>query len=326
MQVTNHYGVNLLLAVWLVNDNYDHDPDPKAISASALVKPLKKYILGKRVHPANKKMDVADLMASALGSSIHDAIEAVWVDDVKRTKSLDKLGIPRAVQERIKINPDPATVTEDDIPIYFEQRSERLFNGWRITGKFDAVAEGEVNDFKTTGTYSYTKGKKDDDYRYQLSIYKWLNPEIITVTENGKINFGFTDWQGFRANQDAKYPEKRFVTSNYDLMSNAEVEARIAQRLKDIEKYKDAPEDEIPECTPDDLWMDDPTYKYYSDPAKANQPGARSSKNFSCPNEAQAYLMEKGKGIIKTVLGSPKACGYCDAFEICEQKDRYEQL
>lgn len=326
MNITNHYNVPLLTAVWLLNDNYDHNHEPRTISASALIKPLKKFILGKRVNRENASVDVADLMASALGSAIHDSLEAVWLDDKKRGKALTQLGIPQDVQDDILINPTPEqlAIKPNAIPVYFEQRASRLFHGWTITGKFDQVADGRVQDTKSTGVFSFMKGNKDEDYRNQLSIYKWLNPGIVTDAI-GQINFVFTDWQAFRAKQDPNYPEKRFDSKEFQLLSDQLVEELIRKRLDDLAKYWDVPEKELPECTPADLWMDPPVYKYYSDPSKVAG-GGRATKNFSDPAEAQRFFAEKGKGIIITVEGKPKACGYCDAFEICKQKDKYEHV
>lgn len=324
MQYTNNYGVNLLLAVWLLNDNYDHDHRPKTISASTLIKPLKKTILAKRVAKELKSVDVADMMASGLGSAIHDAIEAVWLNKEKREASLRKLGIPEEVIASILINPTDEELYEGCIPVYFEIRNERQLAGWNITGKFDAVADGRVHDFKSTGTYSYTKGTKDTDYLLQLSIYKWLNP-VIVIDPTGQINFAFTDWQSFMANRDPAYPEKRMISKEFMLLDAEGVERFIKEKLALLEKYMDAPEEEIPECSAEDLWMDPPKFKYYSDPSKIAS-GGRATKNFDDPDEAQRYLMEKGKGQIVKVEGAPKACGYCDAFEVCKQKDRYEQL
>lgn len=324
MNITNNYRVNLLIAVWLLNDDYDFDNTPKTISVSTLIKPLKKLILSKRVEAKHKTIDVADLMASALGSAIHDAIEAVWLNKDKREASLKKLGIPDDVIASILVNPKPEELFEGCIPVYLEQREVREFQGWRITGKFDAIADGRVNDTKSTGVFSYMKGTKDEDYRIQLSSYKWLNPNKVT-DPIGQINFVFTDWQGFRANQDPAYPEKRMISKEFQLLDEPAVEAFFSKRLQDIEKYMDAPEEEIPECTPEDLWMDPPVYKYYSNPENITN-GGRATKNFSDPEEAQRHLMSKGKGQIVTVEGSPKACGYCDGFEVCKQRQKYDQF
>jgi hypothetical protein len=324
MNVTNNYGVNLLMAVWLLNDDYDHDHRKNVISASSLIKPLKKFILSKRVDSKTKQVDVADLMASGLGSSIHDAIEAVWLDPIKRGKALTKLGIPEHVQKSILVNPTQEQLYDGCIPLYFEQRVERTFGDYIITGKYDAVADGRVNDTKSTGVFSYMKGNKDQDYINQLSIYKWLNPEIVT-DPIGQINFAFTDWQGFMASRNADYPEKRLISKTFVLLPDTQVEALIKKRLDDLNKYMDALEEDIPECTKEDLWMDPPVYKYYADPSKVAA-GGRSTKNYSDPQEAVARQIKEGKGVVVPVLGAPKACGYCDAYEICKQKDRYEHV
>ena len=324
MKVTNHYNVPLITAVWLLNDNYDFDNRPKTISTTTLLKPLKKFILSRRVNKAESSIDVADLMATALGSAIHDSIEAVWKDDAKRNAALEKLGVPAQVRDLILINPKMEDIKEDSIPVFFEQRAERQFQGWTITGKYDQIADGRVQDVKSTGVFSFMTGKKDEDYINQLSILKWLNPDKVTDT-TGQINFVFTDWQSFRAKQDPNYPEKRFDSVEYPLKNDQLVENFISNKLKLIEQYMDTPEEEIPECTQEDLWQDAPVFKYYSDPSKASS-GGRATKNFSDKDDAHRFLMEKGKGIVIPVEGKPRACGYCDAFEVCKQKDRYELL
>jgi hypothetical protein len=54
-----------------------------------------------------------------------------------------------------------------------------------------------------------------------------------------------------------------------------------------------------------------------------NDPAAKPSKNFDNLSDANKHLAEKGKGAIKTVLGEPKACGFCAGFDACTQKDKY---
>ena len=47
------------------------------------------------------------------------------------------------------------------------------------------------------------------------------------------------------------------------------------------------------------------------------------ARNFDNLAEANAFKNEKGKGVVVTKLGEPKACEYCPAFDICKQKDAY---
>lgn len=103
-------------------------------------------------------------------------------------------------------------------------------------------------------------------------------------------------------------------------MTPDETEVWIARRIDLIEKNMDKPEKDLPLCSDEDLWMSDPSYKYYSDPAKTS---GRSSKNFDKLAEANTHLKEKGKGVIITSQPAPKRCGYCDAFPVCTQREKY---
>ena len=72
--ITNHEGIPLALAVWLVHDEYDYLNHPAYISATGLMKPLRHIILPQRQNPELRKAeDVADFVSRALGHAIHDS-------------------------------------------------------------------------------------------------------------------------------------------------------------------------------------------------------------------------------------------------------------
>lgn len=312
------------MSVWMLHDDYDYVVADNYMSATTLMKPVRQTILKPRLPATKNTFDVTELIASSLGSAIHDSIEKAWGEP--RNKALKALGYPDDVIDRVMINPtdDELKAATDPIPIYFEQRSikEIVVDGvtYKIGGKFDAVAEGIVQDNKSTSVYTYMKGRKTEDYRLQLSIYRWLNQDKITQ-DYGLINFVFTDWQRFMTFQDANYPQHRVVTINIDLLSVAETEEWIINRIREIATNKDKPQKLLPRCTDSELWRSDPKYKYYSDATKIN---GRSTKNFDSLVEANAHCITSGKGIVVTVPGKVKACGYCEVFQICEQKDEYE--
>lgn len=323
MQITNNGGVPLSLAVWAVNDEYDHVNEPNYISATRLMKPLRHIILPARVPPQQQTADVEDYISSALGKTLHDGVEKAWTKNYE--VNLRKLGYPQAVIDRVKINPTPEELKADTIPVYLEQRAIRKItvNGveYALGGKFDMVAEGIVHDVKSTTSYTWLYGTKDDDYCLQGSIYRWLNPEKITE-DFIRIAFIFTDWAKAQAKQNPNYPQKRLLYKDIPLMSLEETENWIKNKIALVQRYKDSPESEIPECTDEELWRSDPKYKYYSDPTKTS---GRSTKNFDSPVEARQFMAEKGgKGIVITVPGEVKRCGYCDAAPVCKQKLKYE--
>lgn len=320
MKLTNIHGISLPLAVWLLHDDYDYNHDPDYISATSLLKSTKQLILTNRVVHSEREVDISSFLASRFGNAIHDSIEKAW--NKAGASALKKLGYPESVTEKIAVNPNQELLNanKDLIPVWIEQRTVKEFEGWKIGGKFDMVIEGRLFDTKTTSVYSYLLGNKDQDYALQGGIYRWLNPELIT-SDHIYIQFLFTDWQSSRARQDPNYPQTRALEYPVALPSLKETEQYISRKLKDLRKYWNAPEEEIPECTDKELWRSDPVYKYFSDPNKTN---GRSTKNFDSLGDANAYKASKGgKGVVITVPGEVKACSYCPAFDICKQKDLY---
>lgn len=308
----NGTSVPLSVAVFLADDNYDYEPD--TISATALLRPIRQIILAKRVPPEQALVDISGLLKSRMGTAIHDAIERAWKKN--KDRALTALGYPEQVIKRIRINPDPKTVKEDEIPVYLEIRSYREVMGHRISGKFDFVAEGRVEDFKSTGVFTFTNGNKDKDFQLQGSIYRWLNPEIIT-DDHMAINFILTDYMPARS-ADPNYPSSPTPQKLIPLLSLDDTERFIRNKLLQIQQLADRPEDELPKCTDEELWRKPPAWKYYANPQKMG----RSTKNFDNAAEAYARLAKDGnKGVVIEEGGEVMACKYCPAFPICSQKD-----
>ena len=308
--------VPLALAVFLASDFYDHNDDPFTISATTLLKPLRQIILPTRIPPGEGLVNLADMMNSRMGTAIHDAIEKAWMQNYKG--AMEAIGYPQKVIDKVKINPTKEELTDDCYPIYLEQRLKRQLGKWTVTGKFDFIGEGRVQDFKSTSTYTYTKQTNGEKYTQQGSIYRWLDPELITQDQMD-IHYIFTDWKPAQAKTDPSYPPKRFHKQSFDLMSLMETESFIRRKIALIEQYWDAPEADIPECDDSELWRSEPVFKYYKNPDKT----ARSTKNFTTKTEAYAFMAEQGNvGIVKEVPGQVTACKYCPAFITCAQKDR----
>lgn len=320
MKITNESGINLALAVWLLHDEYDYVNQPNYISATRLMKPLRQLVLPQRTPPEEQTADVADYISRALGHSLHDSIEKAWKKGYKRGLTL--LGYPDAVINKVRINPTAEEMKADDsiVPIYLEQRAFRSLGGYTIGGKFDMVAEGIVHDNKSTSAYTWVYGGRDEEHQLQGSIYRWLNPDKITA-DFIRICYIFTDWQKASAKTNPNYPQSRVATKDIPLLSVEETEKWLLAKIALYNQYKDTPEDKLPECTDEELWRSEPQYKYYSDPTKTT---GRSTKNFDSMADARMFQADKGgKGVILTIQGEPKRCGYCEAFNNCTQKDKY---
>lgn len=314
----NTSGVPLSLAVFLATDHYDHNDDPNTISATSLIKPVRQLVLAARV-PDSMGIELEGMLASRMGTAIHDGIERAWQTNYQR--ALRDLGYPEKVIDRIIINPHPDQLkgAEDwAIPIYMEQRLSRKVGKWTVTGKFDFIGEGRLEDFKTTSVYAWMMGNNDDKYILQGSIYRWLDPKIITRNEMA-IQFIFTDWARAKAMQDPKYPPKRTMERTFPLLSEQQIDLFVRNKLEQIEQYWEADEALIPECSDADLWRSEPEFKYYKNPTKTS----RSTKNFATKQEAYMRLAEDGNvGVVIERPGQATACKFCAAFPVCSQKDR----
>lgn len=312
--------VPLALAVFLASDYYDYDDRPNAISTTTLLKPVRQIILAKRLPKENTLEDLVGKMTNRIGAAVHDGIERAWKVNYK--VAMDLLGYPQSVIERIRINPTDSELLANPriIPIYLEQRMEKEIDGWIVTGKYDFVGEGRVQDFKTTKVWSFMNQVNAEKQILQGSLYRWLDPVKIK-RDQMDIHHIFTDWKASEAKINPKYPQKPFQKQVFTLKSLFETERYIEDKLEDITTYSTADEEDIPDCTADDLWRSNPQYKWYKNGVANSK---RATKVFDTLHDATKHRALEGNGVgdIKEFPGKVKACGYCPSFSICTQKDR----
>ena len=300
------------LAVALSYNDYDYINEPNYISATSILKPLKAIVIGLN-SKARGEPDVLDFVASRVGTAIHTASEDSWLNGNYKS-SMRKLGYPEDIIARIKVN--PTDIHEADIPVYLERRSIKELAGYKVGGKFDAVMEGAIRDIKTVKAFSYIKNDMEP-YRLQLSIYRWLNQDIIT-SDVGYVDMIITDWKKFEADMKPEYPQLPVVEKKIRLMTITETENWLTSRLNSISSLVSKPQSALPLCSKEELWADPTKYKYFKNPA-----GKRATKVFDSMVEANQRLIDEGSvGIVKTVEGTPKRCNYCVKAE-CEQAQNY---
>lgn len=312
MKYINNSNLPLSMQVFLAHNSYDGTNEGKSISATSLLKSTRQIILGGRIED-DVPIELISLVPSRIGTAFHEAVEAAWKSD-GLMDTLKSLNVPKGLRERLRVN--PVEVTEDIIPVYLEQRTSKQFKGWGINGQFDIIVNGVLEDIKSTSVYSYMSQTNVKKYQLQGSIYRWLNPELITE-DYMLIDYIFTDWNKHRALSGNGYPTERIMSQKIPLLSLEETERFIEGKLRELDSNLSKDEWELPKCTAEELWRTDTKYKYLS------KPDAKRGKNFDSAAEAQAYLHEKGKGTVIEVLGEVKACKYCAAFALCSQKDQY---
>lgn len=321
-KITNKHNISLPMAVWLAHDEYQHDSRTNVISVTSLMKSTRQVILTARAHGSGVLMeeDVSEKLASRIGTAVHNSIEYSWRDNYKQ--AMKDLGYPKRIIDRIRIDPTDEELAADDsiIPIYFEVRTEKEINGWIVTGQFDICIEGEVNDVKSTSVFAYISGSSDQKYIDQLSTYKWLNPTKI-VDDLGRIQWVFKDWSKMKALNDPNYPNLPVMDKAFKLKTNAETENWVKWKLNQIDIHVETPEPELPLCTKEEMWQKDSIWKVYPNTEfKRAMPGG---SNFASLADAQKFCAEKGKGVIKEVVGERTGCTFCNVANICTQYETY---
>ena len=316
-EYTNNNGIELPLAVFLMYDKYDYDERPNVLSATGLMKPLRQLVLAKQYPAEAKKVDIADLVHSRMGNAIHKGCEIAWTDPDTIKKALKLFGMSEDATNNIRIN--PAFAKHGETPIYVEQRVEKqTINNFIISGQYDLVLDGELNDFKSTSVWAYIYGSNVDNYIKQGSIYKWLSPDKIT-SDYVHIHYIFTDWSPAKAREKPKtYPQFKAISKKYPLWSNEETVSWIMNKVEAYTAAADLPQEELPECTKEELWAEDTKYKHYKDSSstRATNGGVHTSMD-----DALKFQAQKGGGIIKTIPGEVKACRYCSVVGICTQAE-----
>lgn len=315
--VTNNLGIDNIIATWLASSSYTGKKPGKVISATTLLRSTRQQVLGYRCQNNEEYTEVVDistLLKSQIGTALHKSIQDTWENKTSRENGLINLGVPPEQINKIKVN--PSNPNPEDYNLFFEKRVEKEFNGWIITGQFDLVCNGNLHDFKSTSTYTYVNKTKEKDYILQGSIYRWLNPELITgdfIT----IHYIFTDWNKNYTLSNPEYPKHPFVSIKLPLMSIQEIETYMNNKILGINRYLESDED-LPLCDNKTLMIDE-VWQYFT-----SATSSKAYKNFPTQIEANAYLMSKGKGIVKKKQGEPKGCSYCNCRNVCSQYEVYK--
>ncbi len=301
------------IKIFLDYSTYNLVPNAGTISATSLLRPTRQFILNKRNPTLRITPPLNSLVASRVGQSVHSSIENV----LKNDKYMDR----RYGKENYIVNP-----TEDEDlskylnVFYTEIRSNREMeiDGKTITisGEFDVLHNGTLEDFKYTKVFQVMSKTKDEDYKLQLSIYRWLNPDK-EIKDIAYISFLLADWKAYESTREGYPPPTE--SKEYELYSLEETEAIIRELL--TQKLADYSEEDLPLCSDKELWMNIPvkTFKYYS-----KIDSKRATKVFTgdySDIEANDYLAERGTGVVRqyTPPVIAKACNYCSVKSVCTQ-------
>lgn len=316
---TNNSNLSLYAQVYLATDWYD--TEAAGLSVTTLIKPIRQTVLATRVPAEASITDILNEVPSRNGSAIHDGFERAWKNP-KLPETLAKVGLPPGAIRRIRVNPTPEEAKQPGfINCWTEVRSSMVIGGILVSGKFDFIGDGLVEDLKNTSTFKFMK-TNGRDYILQGSMYRLLNQDKVTK-DYMNLTFNFTDWSKRDQRMNPAYPPAKMLTVRYNLMPLDETKRWAEERVALLLEAMKMMEEDLPHCTDEELWRTDPVFKWYKKPEDAHIPGKRSSKNFATRREAEQYIATDGKnaGLLVEKKGEVKACLYCAGFSACTQKD-----
>lgn len=228
MKIINTTGIPDIIYKFLQNDFYDYRKDGNDFSATQLLKPVKEVVLTKR-HWEEIEVEAEDRLWSLFGSGIHAILE--------------KGNLSEQQEERLTVNVD----------------------GTNISGKFDIIFDGELNDFKTTSAWKIKFGETDE-WKYQLSIYRWLYFKVYAkeLPITGNIIAILRDWSRTNLNKDlsGKYPKAPVIKIPLQLMTFDETEKFVKEKIINILQSIGKSEEELPKCSDDERWWNEKQQKF----------------------------------------------------------------
>lgn len=248
---------------------------PKRYSVTSVLKGTKEAILLRR-HDDEISCDVSDMIWLIFGTAVHAILEQAQ---------------------------------ETDTQIKENKLAAKLPNGYELSGIFDLYddATKTVTDYKTGSTWK-VRFNDWDDYRKQLLAYVWLLRQIGFDARHGEIIFMMKDHNLREAETKADYPKhpvirKRWTFTDEDLQS---FEEWLNAKFDEIKRCEQLPDDDIPECSPEERWSKGTKYavkkigvkkatKLWDDFDKAVADAQRRTEADGCQYEIETRPGEDGK-------------------------------
>jgi hypothetical protein len=150
----------------------------------------------------------------------------------------------------------------------------------------------------------------------QASMYRWLNPDIIT-NDIMAVDYYFTDWNpnDAKVNKSGNYPNVRMKEKLLPMMSYEETEAYVEKKIMRLITLEDMPEASLPLCTHDELWQKPDKWEFWS--KTTNKQCSKLCDTAAEAHEKNSHTNGLGKVALRQF--QPTFCLWCDATDICSQ-------
>lgn len=260
----------------------EYEYKEKQYSVTTMLKDIREILITRR-HHKEIEQDVADMIWLILGTAVHKVLE-----DSK----------------------------EENVEFKEEHFVEEVINGYKLSGQADLYNAKEkiVTDYKTCSAWKVIYNDWED-YRKQLLMYAWAFKKMGFEVEKGQIVAIIKDHSKTKAKTDSDYPNYPVYRKIFEFTEKDfnEIEEFIINKFKEIEKYENVPDNELPICSEENRWNTGDKF------AVKKVGNKRALKIYESLEEAEKHVKENENLEIEIRKGEDKKClEYCSCCEFCD--------
>ena len=291
MKITNSYGLPQSF-VEAASGNH-REMASNEFSVTELNKGVKEIILSRR-HRDEIEVDVINMLWAIFGQAFHSVMERGKLSEMEISEA--------SLSKKFHINGKE----------------------YILSGQFDLYnAETKmIDDWKTSLLYSIEKNIKegrDSDWFKQTRGYFMLLIDNGFECVGGRIIPVARDWSIGKVKAFKGYSPSPIIPIEYKFYNDDYLDALefYQNKLYLIDKYIDSPDDEIPDCLPEERWEKNEHWAIWREGNK------RVTEYFSTRESAEfaleAYNKKGGKpySVVYTEQTPAKCLNYCSCREQC---------
>lgn len=328
MKFTNVHNLPPSLVDALTSDSYDLKNAPgNIISATTMIGPAKLKVLEAR-HDDKIEADVSESLWRFFGSACHSVVE--------NANKGERLSEERMYLDMAGLNVYTAVGKKPAVSQEWYKKE-----GQYISAKidiYDAVTEA-LQDYKVTSAWAWRIDKAPKpEWVAQLNIGAFMLRKVGFKVKRLSIIAIFRDWSASKTYTDypdLPIPMKEIVVPMWD---DATCLGYIRERVTIHMTARALPDEEIPECLPDERWAKDTTYAVM----KAGRKSALAVKDSEAdartqvktmqeqyPDEVYSIQVRPGEDTRCLKYCSVGKCGFCNYYnehcvKVAEPKEMVE--
>ena len=195
------------------------------------------------------------------------------------------------------------------------------FFGGLVSGTVDLfTARGDLYDWKYTSVWSVA-GEPKPEWVLQVNIYAAMLRRQGYSPKSLNILAIFRDWSRTKAQHTRGYPACGAQVVSIPMWEDLDVVTYIEDRLSEHHRLLNVADNDLPDCTPEERWVQPPKYAVMKRGRKS------ALRLLDSQDEALAYIAKSKKlaGDSSVYIdfrpGKSTRCGdYCPVAEFCNTR------